>query len=169
MNLTAVYGLAGVSDQNMQVSDVYRNPSDNVRVGLQLNVPVLDWGRQKARIMTAEANRKLVQYQLQQDEETFDQEILTQVRNFNLLREQLVSRIKSDEIAQKAYNISKQLFIIGKISITELNGSLASKDLAKQNYISSLRDFWTAYYQLREKTLYDFEANRLLVRDIQED
>jgi outer membrane protein TolC len=169
MNLNAVYGVAGVSGQDQFIGEVYQNTSDNVRLGLQLNVPVLDWGRQKSRIMTAQANQKLVQYQLQQDEETFEQEVLTQVRNFNLLREQLESRIKSDEIAQKAYNISKQLFIIGKISITELNASLVSKDLAKRNYISSLRDFWTAYYQLREKTLYDFARDQLLVRDIQTD
>jgi outer membrane protein TolC len=117
--------------------------------------------------MTAEANMKLVEYQLLQDEVTFDQDVLTQVRNFIMLREQLKSRIKSDEIAQKAYNISKQLFLIGKISITDLNQSLASKDNAKQNYVSTLRDFWIAYYQLREKTLYDFHHNQLLVRDIQ--
>ncbi len=169
MNLTAVYGLVGVSDQDMQLADVYKNPSDNVRVALQLNVPILDWGRQKARIMTALANQKLVEYQLLQDEETFEQEVLTQVRNFNLLREQLVSRVKSDEIAEKAYNISKQLFLIGKISITDLNQALASKDNAKLNYITSLQDFWMAYYQLREKSLYDFENNQLLVRDIQTD
>jgi outer membrane protein len=167
MNFQAVYGLAGVSAQDQMLGDVYQNPSDNVRVGLQFSVPVLDWGRQKSRKMTALANQKLVEYQLIQDEETFDQEVLTQARNFNLLRDQLAARLKSDVIAQKAYNISKQLFIIGKISITELNGALASKDLAKRNYISSLRDFWNAYYQLREKTLYDFQNNQLLVRDIE--
>ena len=73
----------------------------------------------------------------------------------------------ADEIADKAYNISKELFLIGKISITDLNQALASKDMAKQSYVSTLRDFWTAYYQLREKTLYDFENSQLLVRDLQ--
>jgi len=134
-----------------------------------MNVPIVDWGRQKARMRTAEANMKLVEYQLKQDEQTFEQEVIIQVRNFNMLREQLKSRIKSDEIAQKAYNISKQLFLIGKISITDLNASLAAKDTAKQSYVSSLRDFWLAYYQLREKTLYDFHHNQLLIRDIQTD
>ena len=164
MNLQAIYGL---SNKGASVGDVYTDPGDNIYLGLQMNVPILDWGRQKARIMTAEANMRLVEYQIIQDEITFDQEVLTQVRNFNMLREQLSARIKSDEIAQKAYNISKQLFLIGKISITDLNQSLASKDKAKQSYISSLRDFWLAYYQLREKTLFDFHNNQLLVRDIQ--
>jgi outer membrane protein TolC len=164
MNLNAAYGL---NNQGAAVGDVYTNPVDGMRVGLQMNVPIVDWGRQKARIMTAEANLKLVEYQLLQDEVTFEQEVLTEVRNFKMLREQLKSRIKSDEIADKAYNISKELFLIGKISITDLNQALASKDMAKQSYVSTLRDFWTAYYQLREKTLYDFENSQLLVRDLQ--
>lgn len=166
MNLQAAYGL---NNQGQSVGEVYDSPVDGMQVGLQMNVPIVDWGRQRARYMTAEANKKLVEYQVLQDEATFDQEVLTQVRNFNMLREQLQSRTKSDEIANKAYNISKQLFLIGKISITELNAALASKDGAKQNYVSSLRDFWLAYYQLREKTLYDFHHNQLLVRDIQID
>ena len=166
MNLQAAYGL---NNQGQSVREVYDSPVDGMQVGLQMNVPIVDWGRQRARYMTAEANKKLVEYQVLQDEATFDQEVLTQVRNFNMLREQLQSRTKSDEIANKAYNISKQLFLIGKISITELNAALASKDGAKQNYVSSLRDFWLAYYQLREKTLYDFHHNQLLVRDIQID
>ena len=164
MNLQAAYGL---NNQGPSIGDVYQNPVDGMQVGLQMNVPIVDWGRQKARIMTAEANMKLVEYTLQQEEETFEQDVIIQVRNFNMLREQLKSRIKSDEIAQKAYNISKQLFLIGKISITDLNAALLAKDNAKQSYVSSLRDFWIAYYQLREKTLYDFHHNQLLVRDIQ--
>lgn len=164
MNLQGAYAL---NNQGGSVNDVYQNPADGLRLGLQMNVPIVDWGRQKARIMTAEANMKLVDYQLLQDEVNFKQDILTEVRNFNMLREQLKARIKSDFIADKAYNISKQLFLIGKISITELNQSLASKDRAKQSYVSTLRDFWVAYYQLREKTLYDFEHDQLLVRDIQ--
>jgi len=164
MSLNAVYGL---NDIGGSVTDVYENPGDNVRVGLSVYVPVLNWGRSQARRKTAEANMKLVEYQVLQDEVTFEQEVLTEVRNFNMLREQLRARIISDKIADRAYNISKQLFLIGKISITDLNQALASKDLAKQNYVATLRDFWESYYQLREKTLYDFAKDQLLVRDIQ--
>ena len=95
MNLNAVYGLNGLSSNGGDVSDVYQNPGDNVRVGLTMYVPVLNWGRQKAKRMTAEANKKLVEYQVLQDEVTFEQEVLTEVRNFNMLREQLKARIIS--------------------------------------------------------------------------
>jgi outer membrane protein len=49
---------------------------------------------------------------------------------------------------------------LGNLSITDLSISFAEKDQAKRDYISALRDFWGAYYQLRYLSLYDFETNR---------
>ncbi len=163
MTLFAQYGL---SNRGKNIGDVYTNPVNSQLVRLELDVPIVDWGRQKSRRKTAEANLKFVEYQVAQDMLDFEQDVLTQVRNFNMLREQVKARKKSDEIALRAYNISYQLYLIGKISITDLNQSLASKDQAKQRYIQSLRDFWVAYFELRQKTLYDFENSNLLLREL---
>lgn len=164
MDLFASYG---ISKSGQDIGDVYNNAVNSQIIRLDMSVPILDWGRQKSRKKTAEANLKLVEYQVEQDKLTFEQEVLTQVRSFEMLRDQVAARKKSDEIGLQAYQISYQLYLIGKISITDLNQSLASKDQAKQSYIGALRDFWNAYYQLREMTLYDFQNNTLLVRDIQ--
>jgi outer membrane protein TolC len=163
MNLFASYG---ISKSGEDVNDIYKDTQSSQLIRLDMSVPVLDWGRQKSRRKTAEANLKLVEYQVEQDRLTFEQEVLTQVRNYIMLRDQVDARKKSDEIGLQAYEIAYQLYLIGKISITDLNQSLASKDQAKQRYIASLRDFWTAYYQLRQTTLYDFASNDLLLRDV---
>ena len=88
------------------------------------------------------------------------------MKNFKLLREQLKVRKKSDDIEERKYNISKELFLIGKIDITTLNIALKDKDTAKRNYFGSLKDFWTGYFEIRRLTLYDFERNSLLLKDI---
>jgi len=165
MTLFAQYGL---SNRGGGISDVYSDPVNSQLVRLEMDVPIVDWGRQRSRRKTAEANLRFVEYQVAQDMLDFEQDILTQVRNFNMLREQVKARNKSDDIAQRAYNISYQLYLIGKISITDLNQSLASKDEAKQRYIQSLRDFWVAYFQLRQKTLYDFENSDLLLKELRD-
>ena len=66
---------------------------------------------------------------------------------------------KADEIADKRYEIAKNRYLIGKISITDLNLALRDKDDAKEAYINSLRSFWSSYYSIRFLTLYDFENN----------
>jgi len=158
----------GISQSGESIGNVYQDPIRSQLIRLEMDVPLIDWGRAKSRKKTAIANLKLTEYQVEQDKLNFEQEVITDVRNFTMLRQQVATRKRSDEIAQRAYNISYQLYLIGKISITDLNQSLASKDSAKQNYIQSLRDFWISYFQLRYQTLYDFENTQLLVNDIQQ-
>jgi outer membrane protein TolC len=159
INLTASYGLTNSGDQ---MGDVYNDPLSQQRVNVGFNFPVLDWGRNRARMKTAMANQKLNDYVIAQDEVLFEQEILTQVSQFEVLLSQIEITKKSDEIAQERYMVSQNRYLIGKIDITNLNLALKDKDEAKRAYVDALRAFWTAYYELRRLTLYDFANNRLL-------
>jgi outer membrane protein TolC len=69
---------------------------------------------------------------------------------------------KSDEVALKRYNVAQNRYLIGKIDITNLNIALTEKDAAKRSYITALKDFWTAYFDLRQATLYDFAERKFL-------
>lgn len=159
INLVASYGL---NNSGALMSEVYTDPLSQQRVNLGFNFPVLDWGRNRARMRTAQANQKLNDYVIAQDEVIFEQEILTQVAQFEVLLSQIEITKKSDEIAQERYMVSQNRYLIGKIDITNLNLALKDKDEAKRAYVDALRAFWTAYYELRRLTLYDFSANQLL-------
>ncbi len=158
-NLFATFGLTNRGDD---LGAVYTNPEDQQQVRLGFDIPILDWGKQKSIVKTAEANQKLVSYTVAQEEVNFDQEVSTLVRQFEVLRQRLTVSKKADEIGERKYDISKNRYLIGKISITDLNLALQDKDRAKRDYIEALRDFWTAYYQIRRLTLYDFERNESL-------
>lgn len=54
MNLAASYGLNNAA---LTWADIYRNPDNQALVNLTLSVPVLDWGRNKARMSLAQANK----------------------------------------------------------------------------------------------------------------
>jgi hypothetical protein len=49
--------------------------------------------------------------------------------------------------------------VLGDLSITDLSIAFSENDQAKRDYVQSLRDFWSAYYELRYLSLYDFEKN----------
>ena len=159
INLVASYGL---NNSGEQMSALYDDPLSQQRINLGFNFPVLDWGRNRARVRTATANQKLNEYVIAQDEVIFEQEILTQVSQFEVLLSQIEITKKSDEIAQERYIVSQNRYLIGKIDITNLNLALKDKDEAKRAYVAALRAFWTAYYELRRLTLYDFSSDRLL-------
>ncbi len=157
--LTASFGLNSASGS---FDNAYDDPNSQRRVDVGLVVPILDWGRNRARMQTALANQQLNDFVIDQDEQNFEQEVFTLVRQFELLRNQLRISRKSDEVAQERYNVAQNRYLTGKVDITNLNIALSEKDAAKRSYINALRDFWLAYYDLRRLTLYDFASGQLL-------
>ena len=158
-NLVASFGLNNTGDV---LNEVYIDPIQQQRVNITFNVPIVDWGRNRARMQTALANQRLNDYIIDQDMVNFEQEIITQVRQFEMLRMQIEITKKSDEVALERYIAAQNRYLIGKTDITNLNLALTEKDSAKRSYVAALRAFWTAYYDLRRLTLYDFYNDRLL-------
>ena len=157
--INASYGLNNVGPS---VSDLYVNPSKQQIADISFNVPLVDWGRRKAMMQTAIANKKFRDYEIEQSKIIFEQEIITKVRQFEMMRLQIEITKKSDEVAQERYNVAQNRYLIGKIDITNLNIALREKDDAKRSYLQALKSFWTAYYDLRRLTLYDFANGKLL-------
>lgn len=159
VNVQASYGLNNRGDV---LDDVYMNPNSLQRADVNFNIPILDWGRNKSNMQTALANQRLIEYTVAQDEINFEQEIITQVKQFEMLLSQLEITNAADKVAQKRYEVAQNRYLIGKIDITNLNIALTEKDNAKRSYINALKTYWQAYYDLRRLTLYDFEGGRML-------
>ena len=153
----------GFSNTARNIPDVYRNPQNQQLLQLQFAIPVLDWGRSKSRTKTAEANEQFIEYAVEQDKQTFKQQIVTQVTLFNMMKDQLVFTAEADSIASEKYKIARDRYVLGDLSITDLSIAFQENDQAKRDYVASLRDFWGAYYQLRYLSLYDFEKNEKIV------
>ncbi|WP_183559150.1 TolC family protein [Mucilaginibacter sp. SP1R1] len=150
----------GFSNTAANIPDVYKNPQNQQLLQVQLAIPILDWGRSKSRTKTAQANQQFTEYAVEQDKQTFKQQIVTQVSLFNVMKEQLVYTAQADSIASEKYQIARERYVLGDLSITDLGIAFRENDQAKRDYVASLRDFWGAYYQLRYLSLYDFETNQ---------
>jgi outer membrane protein len=155
--LTARLGFSKSSARMMQV---YNSPQNQQLLQLELDIPIMDWGRSKSRTKTAEANQKFTEFAVEQDKQNFTQEIITQVTLFDMMQDQLVLTADADSIASEKYQIAKDRYLLGNLSITDLSIAFQEKDQAKRDYIYALRDLWGAFYQLRYLALYDFEKNQ---------
>lgn len=155
-SLQATFGL---SNQGTRPADIYISPQDREFVELQFTLPILTWGRNKARTEVAKANREFAQQSVEQDKLTFEQEIFTQVTLLQMLQKQVKLTKLTDGIAANRYQIAQERFILSNLSVTDLAIATQEKDRAKRDYILALRDYWQSYYSLRLLTLYDFEKN----------
>lgn len=149
----------GYSNSAPTIPKVYQALQNQQLFQIGFAIPVLDWGRSKAKVKTAEANMQLTEYEVEQDKQLFTQQIVTQVTLFDMMRDQVVLTAKTDSIASEKYQIAKDRYVLGNLSVTDLSIAFQEKDQAKRDYIAALRDFWGAYYQLRYLSLYDFESN----------
>ena len=152
-NIFASFGLQG-KDQDLNVAYSALNRNQGVRVGFTL--PILDWGLGRGKFKMAQSSLELAQVQSQQAIVDFQQNLYLDVEQFNLQLAQVGIAAKSDTVAQKMFEVTKQRFLIGKIAVLELNNADTKKDENKRAYIQSLQNYWNYFYNLRNLTLYDF-------------
>jgi outer membrane protein TolC len=163
-----LYAVYGLTQSSIELDDVYKNPVDQQQLQLGITLPILDWGVARGRIKIAESNQEIVKTAIEQEQIDFDQEIFLLVARFNMQYDQVVIAAKSDTVAQKGYDITKARYLIGKISITDLNIAQREADQSKSNYINALWTYWSNYYQLRRLTLFDFKTNQPIEVDHEE-
>jgi outer membrane protein TolC len=146
----------GVSQQGPIFNDLFQDYNKQQNISVTVGIPIFDWGVSKSKRKMAEANLDLVNTNLEQDKQAFEQEIYLHTLNWSSQRAFLATSDKAQEIAIKRYDISKKRYILGKITITDLNIAQQEKDRAVVTYLNSLEKFWIDYYTLRRLTLYDF-------------
>lgn len=160
---TTLRGSYGTSKSANELSGVYVDTEKQQTLRLSLNIPILDWGKSASAVKLAESRRELVLYGVEREQLDFEREVVVQVEQFNLLKDQLATATEADKVAGNGYLISLKRFQNGEISITDLNISLQEREKAKRDYIAAIEEYWESYYFLRILTLYDFELNQKII------
>jgi outer membrane protein TolC len=160
-----LYALFGLSKTSDELKAAYKDPINQQYAQIGIRVPILDWGRNKGRLKVAESSQRLTEVQLEQERLNFEQDVLRLVRQFNLQTNQIQVAEKTDYTANKRNDVAQKLYVLGRLTILDLNSAITEKDAAKRNYINTLHNFWSYYYNIRRLTLYDFEKNMLLSDD----
>nr|WP_308990451.1 TolC family protein [Mariniflexile sp. KMM 9835]MDQ8210002.1 TolC family protein [Mariniflexile sp. KMM 9835] len=165
LSLTASYGL---NQQANTFVDAYGRFLDQQMIAIQLNVPILDWGERRGNIKTAKMNRDVADIELQQNEDTYKQDITLKVLDFNLQQELVLGALKTSEISKESYNLTVKRFLSGSVDFLNLTSTRKAWQQANENYIQALQSYWALYYNVQQLTLYDFITNTPLVQDFNE-
>ncbi|NJL15249.1 MAG: hypothetical protein HC913_21075 [Microscillaceae bacterium] len=103
-----IFASAGFTARGEALPEAYTNLQDQQNVQLGFQVPLLDWGRQKARQQTALANQELISATIQQETLNLEQEIYLKVKQFGLLRERLLIENKPSKLPKNATTSPKK-------------------------------------------------------------
>jgi outer membrane protein TolC len=138
--------------------DLQRRPN-NMGVGLSINIPLIDWGENRAKVRSAEARLNENLIQLASDKITIERDVRTTVDRLqsNLKRLQLLE--KNVLIAEKSFEISRQRYANGDI---DSQAMALERERLNTAYITRLDAFINYKLFLADvmrKTFCDFEKN----------
>jgi len=155
----------GLSQRGPDFQTALQNPNQSQTVNIGFVLPILDWGRGRGNYKMAQSSLELTQVQVKQALTDFQQNLFLDVEQFNLQKNQVAIAAKSDTVAMKRYEVTKQRFLIGKIAVLDLNDADSRKDQNRRAYVQSLQDYWNYFYNIRSLTLFDFINKKPLETD----
>jgi len=147
-------------------TDAYKKPLQQNIVSVGLDIPIVDWGVRNGKVKMARENINTVKVSAMEAEQSFEQDVLIILAEFNLQQTQIELSEEAKEISEIAYNKAKQLFFVGKNDVNSVNQANCNRIEAERNYLTALKNYWLSYYKIRKLTLYDFVHKKKISVDL---
>lgn len=147
----------GINKNDDTFRDIFRDFAEDRSLILTLSVPVLDWGRNRREVESAQADLNIAYLNYQNQKQQIQKEIITVTNKIESAKARVEVLSKSVEVAQKSYNISLARFQAGTITSFDLSQMQLRLTDAKTNSLNALIDYKLSVADLARKTLHDFE------------
>jgi len=173
-DVNAFYDLVGTSDPDLGFGTPTRDLFDSAWVDLRerpnnrglsfsLTIPLWDSGVNGAEVAAARLSLERSGRRAEQDRREVVQEIRNAITRLREARQQIDVLARSEEVAQRSYDISLARFGNGEITTQELALDRDRLTQARLAYLDAYIAFRLAAADLQRQTLYDFERGRSLV------
>ena len=154
-SINARFGMSGSSDR---FDDTFIQLKDQEVIGVQLSIPILDWGQGRGNVRMAEARAQTTRNELEQSLIDYRQDLYTQVMQFNDQRSQCEIARRAAVLADESYMLALKNFGSGSMTMTQLDQLKDKRDQAVSSYLNKVASFWNYYFGIRRATLYDYES-----------
>ncbi len=170
-DLTAYYEKAGYSSQDINTNfsksiqnsyNDFLNRPQNFGVGLNVSIPIFDWGENRALVNAAKSRMKQTELQKKEVERSIEREVRNLVADLNSSLSRLQLLEKSLVIAKKSFDITRQRFSDGDIDSQAL---ALERNRLNNAYNTHLRAYINYQLQLADimrKTFYDFRNGEIV-------
>jgi len=137
----------------------------NFGIGLTVNIPIIDWGENKALVKAAQSGLKMNTIRLDEEKINIEMEIRNTVRQLKSSLRRLQLLEQNLEIADKSFNISRQRFTNGDIDSQALALERNRLNLAYVAHLDSYVQYKLLLADLMRKSFYDFESGRSVIEN----
>lgn len=135
-------------------------------IGVSAQIPLLDWGANKARVNSAESSLEQNRINLKDTKRKIEREILSLIDNLNNSLRGLQIMEKSIIIAEKSFDISRQRYANDEIDSQSMALERERLNRAYTSHLTSYINYKLGLSDLMRKTFFDYEKNKPVVEDI---
>jgi len=128
----------------------------NYRVGLTLNIPIIDWGRNRSLVRAAEARQQQNYLSKEDEERGIEVEVRNLVNNLQTTLSRLKLLERNVSVAERSYTITLQRFTDGDIDSQALALELTRLNSAQSIHLDAFVSYQLLLADLTRKTFYDF-------------
>ncbi len=166
------YNFIGVNKNDLSIplqtslNNTWQNLMDrpgSFGVGLTVNIPIIDWGENKAKVHSAQATLRQNQYQMDAEKVSIERDIRTTVDRLQSSLRRLQLLEKNVTVAEKSFEISRQRYANGDI---DSQAMALERERLNNAYISRLESYINYKLLLSDimrKTFFDFEKNKSMI------
>lgn len=150
----------GANQSSATVPDAMKNLLRQEEFSVGISIPLFQWGKGSDEIEAAYTNKDRSDRELEIKRRTIELDLKYETAKFENLMKQVELSSRADTIAGRRFEVAKNRYLIGTIDLTTFFNAQREKDSAFASYISTLRNFWYSYYNLRKLTLFDFQNKK---------
>ncbi|MFA5046518.1 MAG: TolC family protein [Paludibacter sp.] len=171
-NLTAYYEKVGVSSQNLNTQfstavknsyDNFLNRPQNFGVGFTVNVPILDFGENRALVNAAKSRLKQNVIRKEEVQRSIEREVRNLVADLNSSLKRLQLLEKNVSVAEKSFEITRQRYSDGDIDSQALALERTRLNTAYTSHLRAYINYQLLLADIMRKTFYDFQKNKLII------
>ena len=153
----------GIFGDNPQPLDIYQTPTMNPQVAISFNIPIWDWGENRARIDATNANLEISKVDLEVERKNIIIDIKKVYRNLQNLENQMELAQQNVKNAELTYDLNLERYRNGDLTSIDLNRFQSQLSEKKSALADALINYKVELLNLKILSLYDFENNQPVI------
>ncbi len=150
---------------NYYASDPLRNYQYALS-NASFTIPIFDNGLAESRVRKAKLSISTLNDEIDERERLLREDVLNTINNFHEQQILLKESGETMQLADKAFKLSQYNYANGLSDMNTFTLAQNRKDVAHNNYIKNLEQYWESYYRLCRLTLYDWSQKKPLKQDL---
>jgi outer membrane protein len=153
----------GIFGDNERAPDIYEVPAVNPRIAISFNIPIFDWGENRARMDAANASLEITKIDLEVEKNDIIINIRKVYRNLQNLENQILIAEQNVTNATLTYDINLERYKNGDLTSIDLNRFQSQLSEKKSTLADALINYKMELLNLKILSLYDFENQQPVI------